>query len=389
MKVDVIVVGGGLVGFATALLLSQAGFEICILDTYCPDSLDRITKSSPYELRVSAITPHSVKLFKKMGIWLDILNVRVGYFEKIKIIEGSEEEAEIENKNNFLFKTQGYIIENKIIQQSLLEKINNQKNINFLAPVEIKSIQKLNNNIIIKLNNDLAITAKLIVGADGANSKIREWAELGLTTKDYNQSALVGIIQTEKSHENMARQKFLPEGPLAFLPLDQKNYCSIVWTHSPETAQNLLNCSESEFNKILQKSWGDELGKLIIQGPRGVFKLSKKHAKNYIAERIALVGDAAHVIHPLAGQGVNLGFLDAQKLTEILGQLKFQKRDIGLYNNLRKYELARKSDNSIIQNLMDVFNLEWVRKLGFKLTRNSDLVKKMMVSWMENREKIE
>jgi 2-octaprenylphenol hydroxylase len=381
MKVDVTIVGGGLVGLATALLLSQKGFTVCILDMNpcVPTSL-----SKSYESRVSAITLASVELFSSLGTWDTIKNLRVGRFEKIKIWED-------QNSADICFDpARGYIIENKVIQLALIEKLKIAENVEIIDTCKIEKIAKSQGKdgcITVLLSDNQNIESKIIIGADGANSKIREWAELGLTETKYNQSALIATVHTGFSHGNIAGQRFLPEGPLAFLPLSQENYCSIVWTNTPEVTKKLLESSEVDFNLEINKVWGNSLGEIRLEGQRFAFGLSKKHAERYVTDRVALVGDAAHAIHPLAGQGVNLGFLDAKCLAEVLMKSKNQNRDIGLLHTLRKYERARKGDNLLVQKLMDVFNTNWIRKIGFKITSNSNFLKNSMALWMTQREK--
>ncbi|HEV2613123.1 MAG TPA: UbiH/UbiF/VisC/COQ6 family ubiquinone biosynthesis hydroxylase [Gammaproteobacteria bacterium] len=373
MKVDAVIVGGGLVGLATARLLSQNGFQVCVLDVHpCTPS----PLSESYEPRVSAITLSSVKLFQELGVWEKMQQMRVGEFTQIKIWEG-------DNTASVSFDSaHGYIIENKVMQLALLDS-----NIEIIAPVVINNITKSKDNLSLSLSNNQIIETKTIIGADGANSKIREWAELGLVEKSYDQSALVATIHTTLPHDHIARQRFLSEGPLAFLPLSQENHCSIVWTNKPETTQHLLKLSSSEFNSELEKYWGKELGELKVVGERFAFNLTKKHAEHYVKERVVLVGDAAHTIHPLAGQGVNLGFLDAKVLCTTFIQARSENRDIGLMHTLRRYERARKGDNLIVQKLMDVFNSATIRKCGMKLVSNFDFLKNSMQLWMTQREK--
>lgn len=379
MKVDAVIVGGGLVGLATALLLSESGLTVCILDV---NAATPTPLSKSYEPRVSAITLSSVNIFKKIGVWETIKKLRVGQFEKIKIWEDRHTETLCFDP------ARGYIIENKVIQLALIEKIKQSKNIEMMAPINIEKIQSSPENIAVFLEDGRNIESNIIVGADGANSKIREWAELGLAEKKYDQMALVATVRTALPHDNIARQRFLSEGPLAFLPLSEQHYCSIVWTNKPETTQKLFDLTELEFNKAINQSWGDGLGEIRLEGQRLAFNLSKKHAEHYVKERVVLVGDAAHTIHPLAGQGVNLGFLDAKCLSGVLANAKTQDRDIGLLHTLRKYERARKGDNVLVQKAMDVFNTCWTRKLGFKAVLNSEWLKNSLLYGMTQREKL-
>ncbi|MDX2164481.1 MAG: UbiH/UbiF/VisC/COQ6 family ubiquinone biosynthesis hydroxylase [Gammaproteobacteria bacterium] len=371
MKVDVIVIGGGLVGLATARLLSLHNFSVCLLDQQpCLPAL----LTEQYELRVSAITLPSVHLFKRLGVWQAMQFQRMGEFTETKIWEDdSTEPIQFES-------TKGFVIENKVILNALLDKAE----FNIVAPIKVNQMNKSAENIQVELDSGQKISGKLLIGADGGNSKIREWANLGVSEKAYDQSAIVATVHTQNAHRNVARQKFLPEGPLAFLPLADAHHCSIVWTN---TSPSLLTMDEKLFNAQLNKYLGDELGEIRLVGQRLAFPLTKKHAKHYVSERVALVGDAAHTIHPLAGQGVNLGFLDAQALSDILIKAKQENRDIGLLHTLRRYERARKSDNLIIQNLMDVFNSAKIRKLGVNIVSRSECLKQLMLMGMEYREK--
>ncbi len=374
MNVDVIIIGGGLVGLAAARALTHQNFSVCVIDQQ-PCVVSPVSES--YELRVSAIASPSVHLFKQLGVWEAIIQQRVGEFTTIKIWEEENPEA-IQ-----LEPAHGYIIENNVMQNALLDK----PEFKIFAPAKIQHIQKNAKNIEVELENNQKILGKLLVGADGGNSKIREWAKLGVSEKAYDQSALVATVHSERPHHNIARQRFLAEGPLAFLPLSDSHHCSIVWTNALEAAEKLLKTTEENFNAELNKYFGDELGEIRLVSQRLAFPLIKKHAQNYVAERIALIGDAAHTIHPLAGQGVNLGFSDVHALCEVLVKAKQEKRDMGLLHTLRRYERARKSDNLIMQNLMDVFNSARIRKWGVSVVSRSEWAKKMMLLWMKFREK--
>lgn len=374
MKDEVIIVGGGLVGLATARLLSLQHVAVRILD-HQPCLASPLSET--YELRVSAITRPSVDLFKRLGVWEKICAQRVGEFHTIKVWEENAQEP-------ITFESaQGYIIENKVMQRALMD----QASFSVVAPVTIKQIEKMRDNIQIALADGQKFTAKLLIGADGGQSKIREWAQLGVSEKPYGQSALVATVHTQKSHQHIARQRFLSEGPLAFLPLSDAHYCSIVWTNTTHTTEALCAMDERLFNAELNKYFGDELGEIRLESQRLSFPLIKKHAQHYVTERVVLVGDAAHTIHPLAGQGLNLGYLDALALSDVIKQAKQENRDIGLLHTLRRYERARKCDNGMMQNLMDVFNNTRFRKWGVNVVSRSEWLKKIMLLWMEYREK--
>ncbi len=226
------------------------------------------------------------------------------------------------------------------------------------------------------LNNGQALTAKLVVGADGANSWVRNQQDIPLTHWDYGHSAVVATIRTHEPHNQVARQVFTPLGPLAFLPLSDPHMSSIVWSTDPNRAEQLVAMSESEFNRALTVEFDSRLGLCKVVSERTAFPLKMRYARDFVSERIALVGDAAHTIHPLAGQGVNLGFLDAASLAQEVLALWQQGEDIGSKRNLRSYERWRKAEAAqmiaAMQGFKDLFEgdnpaKKLIRGIGMRL----------------------
>jgi 2-octaprenylphenol hydroxylase len=238
----------------------------------------------------------------------------------------------------------GHIVENRVIQLALLEAILDGDNIQLLSPARASSLQSGEAGSLLLLEDGRALSAKLVVAADGAHSWVRRQADIPLTSWDYGHHALVATVRCAEPHEAVARQIFTPEGPLAFLPLWQPDLCSIVWSVPAARAEALCQCDEEHFNRQLTTAFDGRLGLCKVEGARSAIPLTARYARDFARERLVLVGDAAHTIHPLAGQGVNLGLLDAAALAEQILRNHAAGKDIGRLANLRGYERWRKSE---------------------------------------------
>ncbi len=223
------------------------------------------------------------------------------------------------------------------------------------------------------LDSGRTLSARLIVAADGADSRVRAMAGIATQGWRYDQQGVVATVTPQRSHRDTAWQRFLPEGPLAFLPLGEGR-CSIVWSTSPAQAARLLALDEGAFCKELSSASEGVMGDIVASGPRAAFPLRLQHARDYVRPRLALIGDAAHCVHPLAGQGVNLGLLDAAALAEVLRDAQLAGRDIGALKTLRRYERWRKGDNLLMMGVMDgfkrLFGTAWS---PLRLARNAGL----------------
>jgi 2-octaprenylphenol hydroxylase len=254
----------------------------------------------------------------------------------------------------------GHIVENRVIQLALLDCIKQLNNVTLMAPERCQNIAFGESEAWLTMESGKSLTAKLVVGADGANSWVRRQLDIPLTHWDYGHSAIVANIRCAEAHDKTARQVFRPQGPLAFLPLAESDLCSIVWSVAPEEAEQLCGVSDSEFNKSLTAAFDNRLGLCKVEGQRQAFPLKMRYARDFVCERVALVGDAAHTIHPLAGQGVNLGLLDAASLAQELKALWQKEQDIGQKSNLRHYERWRKAEAAkmitTMQGFRDLFD---------------------------------
>jgi 2-octaprenylphenol hydroxylase len=248
----------------------------------------------------------------------------------------------------------GHIVENRVTRLALWERLEDLSSVRLVCPAGVDALEPAGDRTLVRLDSGDTVRTALVVAADGTRSHIRTMAGIGTRGWAYGQQAVVASVVTERPHGATARQRFLAEGPLAFLPLNDGE-CSIVWSTSPQHAEALLAMEEDRFCSELGEAFGYTLGRITSTGPRASFPLRLQHARHYVQRRLALVGDAAHASHPLAGQGVNLGLMDAAALAEVLEDASARGRDPGGLDVLRRYERARKGANLGMLAVMDGF----------------------------------
>lgn len=344
---DVIIIGGGIVGLTLARRLAPE-LRIGIIENKAPPI--QLTDKK-FDLRVSAINRASQKIFREINIWQDLK--RVAPFHGMQVWDASGN-GEIKFDCCEMGESDlGHIVENNVMLAALSNNLS--ANIDYICPAQAQKISRQTGQVNLVLNDGRQLITRLLIGADGVNSWVREQAGIDARSWSYQQQALVTTIRSELPHEAVARQQFLHEnGILALLPLPDTHHCSIVWSIPTDHAEKLMRISAEDFNQTLTTAF-PYLGALQKIDQLQQFPLQMRHAKNYVQARIALIGDAAHSIHPLAGQGVNLGIADANSLAEIIN-INFKKhRDIGNLYNLRAYERARKGQNLLMINLMEGF----------------------------------
>ncbi|MBN6710973.1 FAD-dependent monooxygenase [Haemophilus haemoglobinophilus] len=383
MKVfDIAIIGGGMVGLALAASLRNSPVKIAVIEGFPEkEPIEQLSN------RVSAINLASEKMLQELGVWQSLLDLRATAYNKIDVWE-KDSFAQIQFDTQSLGLSHlGYIIENHLIQHQLWQKVQAQKNVEIITALP-QHLGLTESNGILSTKDGQMLSAKLIVGADGANSWLRKQADIPLIFRDYGHHALVCNVKTTEPHDNCARQIFAKDSILAFLPLHQQNLCSIVWSLPPQQATALLNAEQDEFNKVLSVAFDNRLGLCEVQGERKTVPLTARYVRSFAKNRIALVGDAAHTIHPLAGLGVNLGFQDAIALAQEISKNLELGVDIGEYRYLRHYERWRKTEAVkmlvAMQGLKDLFNgdnplKKLVRGIGLSTTNQLGFVKEQLI----------
>jgi len=384
-NVDVAIVGGGMVGLAVACGLQGSGLRVAVLEQNPPQPLP---ESAPPALRVSAINAASEKLLTRLGVWPSIVASRASCYHGMEVWDKDSFGRIAFDDRSMGYSHLGHIIENDVIHQALWQKAQQCQDVTLMAPAGVQQVAWGENEAFLTLKDGGMLTARLVIGADGANSWLREKADIALTSWDYRHHALVATIRTDEPHEAVARQVFHGDGILAFLPLSDPHLCSIVWSLPPLEAARMQEATQETFNQALDMAFDNRLGLCHVESERLVFPLTGRYARQFAAHRLALVGDAAHTIHPLAGQGVNLGFMDAAELVNELKRLHGAGKDIGQHLYLRRYERSRKHSAGVMLASMQGFRellagthpaKKLLRDLGLKLADTLPGVKPQLI----------
>lgn len=347
---DVAVVGAGMVGSACALALARRGLRVALVEERAPPAW---SAAEDVDLRVVAIAPSSVDLFEELALWPTIRNARACAYRHMHVWDGATgAHLEFDAADSGAAEL-GFIVENRLIQHTLWAALHSESGVSLRCPARVVGSDDDGETRTLRLEDDSRIVARLVVAADGAASPLRQLLEIGANGHVYDQHALVAHVRSERPHENTAWQRFLPGGTLAFLPLADGR-CSIVWSLPPAECRRLREIDEAAFLRELGCAFDFRLGPVLATSARAEFPLRLLLAERYVAPRFALIGDAAHQVHPLAGQGVNLGLRDVAALVDaIAGEAG---RDPGAVTALRRYERRRRSDNTISAWGMDGIN---------------------------------
>lgn len=382
---DVVIVGGGIVGLTLACLLGRTSLRLAIVEVRLP--VMQGPDEGEFDQRVSAITRASEYILATAGAWEEIACRRLFPFREMRVWDATGNGVIHFDSADIGEDRLGYIIENRVIESALLDRVRSLDDVVLYRPAEIKAIALSPGHVSLTLRGGERITTRLVVGADGADSKVRQMAGIRTLQWSYGQQAIVTQVKTSEPHWDTAWQVFLPTGPLAFLPLSDHD-SSIVWSTATARAGYLMALDEDGFLAELQTAFGTALGRMLSVGPRAAYPLRALYATSSVQPRIALAGDAAHTIHPLAGQGVNLGLLDAAALAQVLTQGVAQGRDPGGLPLLRRYERWRKGDHLIMLATMEGFHrlfglpfapARWVRNWGLNLTHMLTPVKNLLM----------
>jgi 2-octaprenylphenol hydroxylase len=387
---DVVIVGGGVVGAAAALALAQqTSLNVAVIEAKQPED-DAWKTDDDYDLRVSAISHASKHMLDHLGVWQAIQSKRISPYAKMRVwdAEGSGviafDAADIDESNL------GYIIEDRVIRSSLVERYAQYDNIDYLCPLKIIELIETPEAMMLVCEDGCTIQTALLIAADGADSSLRQMKNIEIKSYDYQHTAIVATVHTSLPHQHTAWQRFLPSGPLAFLPLKDEHVSSIVWSATHDYAKDLMQLDDESFKAELAKQFDHTLGVITKVSLRYAFPLRMRHALHYVQDRFALIGDAAHTIHPLAGQGVNLGLLDAAALTETIARAHAKNRNYATLASLRPYERWRKTDTlamfAMVEFLKQLFAnqyspVKYIRNMGLKVTNQMPWMKQFLTRY--------
>ena len=360
---DIVIVGGGAIGSAVASLLGQINktvqgakqqLKIALIESSEPPQFD----SSQVDPRVAALTEKTRLIFEQIGIWNQVVAKRACAYKAMNVWDA-------EGTGRITFDCQqvqqpnlGHIVENSALVSTLIDHLKQQSNIELYCPANIVDFQLQQDAITLTLDNHSVLSAQLLIAADGANSAVREHFQFATKQWDYGQHAIVTTITTENPNQLTAWQRFMPTGPLAFLPLNNigdDHCCSIVWSQDTTEAKRLMALEDDQFCQQLSRASEHCLGEVLKIEKRHLIPLRQSHATDYVMPRVALIGDAAHSIHPLAGQGANLGFSDAQVLAEEIAEAFARDLDLGDESVLKPYQRRRKPENLATMAAMEGF----------------------------------
>lgn len=379
---DILVVGGGMIGSALALGLSRQGWQVALVEGSNSASLRQpgapADSVDGFEPRVSAISVASQQLLEGLGVWQDVLGDRHCPYQSMTVWDGDGTGRIQFDAAELQAKALGTIVENRTIVRALFDALD-ASNVTLVEGVTVTGCWQLDDERGIELADGRKLGAQLLVAADGANSRLRQWVGLPTREWDYDQQAIVCTVRTAQSHRFTAWQRFSPTGPLAFLPLlaesGDEHFCSIVWSQDTDEARRLMALDDAGFMAELETAIERELGAVESISRRFAFPLRQRHAKDYVAPGFALVGDAAHTIHPLAGQGANLGYGDVSALLDELARARRAGLAPAQALVLARYQRRRKAENLAMMAAMEGFKqlfardelpLRWLRNTGMR-----------------------
>ena len=377
MQADLIIVGAGMVGSALGLALKDSGLEIILIDG-SPLSIKPFDAEAAFEPRVSALSVASQRILQRLGAWDGVAARRASPYGEMQVWDGSGTGNIHFSAASVHAEVLGHIVENRVIQEALLEPLHDS-GVGLLPNARLENLRRSGDDWLLTLVDGRELRAPLVIAADGANSAVRRLAGCATREWDYLHHAIVTSVRCEQPHRRTAWQRFTDDGPLAFLPLDRQgdeHWCSIVWSTTPEQATRLMALDDEAFRVQLGKAFEHRLGRIEAADPRLCIPLRQRHAKRYVEPGLALVGDAAHTIHPLAGQGVNLGFLDAAVLAEVLLHAHGRGERLADERVLSRFERRRMPHNLGMMAAMEGFQrlfqadplpLRWLRNAGLGL----------------------
>ena len=350
---DAVIAGGGVVGAATALMLAREGLQVALVEPKRPDAWQRDTR----DLRVYAFAPDNARLLDALGAWQQVAASRVQPYRGMRVWDAAGGDPLVFDADALGQQQLGWIVENALLVDALWQALP-AAGVRLHCPARIEALERTETGVRVQLDDGLALDAKLAIAADGANSALREMAGIVTRAHDYGQKGLVAFVASEIPHRQTCWQRFLPTGPVAFLPFAddgdaelQGRLGSIVWTLPNDEAERLRACDADAFSRELSAAFGGELGAMQLRSPRAAIPLRRQLADTYLKDRVLLLGDAAHAVHPLAGQGVNLGLRDVAALRELVRGGGFASE-----SRLARWARTRKSENAVSAHAFETIN---------------------------------
>ncbi|HDG1661706.1 TPA: 2-octaprenyl-3-methyl-6-methoxy-1,4-benzoquinol hydroxylase [Kluyvera ascorbata] len=366
---DVAVVGGGMVGGALALGLAQQGFSVAVLEKNPPADFD---PTSQPDVRISAISASSVQLLRDLGVWDAVLAMRAHPWRRLETWEWQTAHV-VFDAAELKLPNLGYMVENNVLQLALWQALEAHPQVALLHSASLQDMQVEGDSHILHLDDDRKVAARLVVGADGALSQVRQQAGIGTNGWQYPQSCMLITVQCDNEPGDSTWQQFSPTGPRAFLPLFD-NWASLVWYDTPARIRQLQSLPMPQLQREIASHFPQRLG-AVTPVAAGAFPLTRRHAQQYVQPGLALVGDAAHIIHPLAGQGVNLGYRDVDALLDVLANARSIGENWASLTVLQRYQARRRVDNLLMQSGMDLFYAGFSNDLGpLRVLRNVGLM---------------
>ncbi len=347
---DVLIIGGGLAGGTLACILAAHGVETTVVEREKPsDILD-----PHYDGRASAIALGSKRVLDGAGLWVD-LEDNSAPIDDIRVADGESLLFLHYDHQDLCGEPFGFMVENRRHRAALAKRFDQLPALSVRAPESLESLERTPDGVMATLKSGDIINARLVIGADGRGSEVRQRAGIGLTGWSYNQHGIVCTVHHEKPHNNIAHEHFLPGGPFAILPLMGNRSC-IVWTERSELAPAMMALDKQDFEAELSERFGDFLGELEVIGERWSYPLSLQFAEKSVDNRLVLIADAAHGMHPIAGQGLNMGLRDVAALAEVLIEAHRLGLDLGSASIIERYERWRRFDNTLMLAMTDVLN---------------------------------
>lgn len=375
MQADLIIVGAGMVGSTLALALEGSGLDILVLDASPLEAAD-FDPQGGFEPRVSALSAASQRIFERLGAWPGMSARRVSPYTDMHVWDGSGTGQIHFSAETVHAEVLGHIVENRVVQDALLETMQRRGGQRLLGAARLERLERTPQGWQLTLDDGRQLNAPLLVAADGANSAVRRLAGCETREWDYLHQAIVTSVRCSEPHQRTAWQRFTDDGPLAFLPLERdgdQHWCSIVWSVTELEARRLMALDDAAFRAALGRAFEQRLGEVEEVDPRLCIPLRQRHAKRYVQPGLALIGDAAHTIHPLAGQGVNLGLLDAAVLAEVIEAAMARGERPEDIRVLSRFERRRMPHNLAMMAAMEGFErlfqadplpLRWLRNTG-------------------------